>query len=60
MGNKPLFRYDLEYDGKKIAIEIAEKMPKFMKRMSHRKGCTVFTRQATEEEIDEYFNKVRY
>jgi hypothetical protein len=50
-----MMKFELESDGDVIAVAIAEKMPKFMKKMSHRRGCTVFARQATEREINEYF-----
>ena len=50
MGSRPVNRYELYADGKKISIEIGEKMPKFMKRMSRMKGCEVIIRKATEVE----------
>ena len=56
MGNsRPMMKFELESDGEVIAVAIAETMPKFMKKMSHRKGCTVFIRQATKAEVNEYF-----
>jgi len=47
---KTLFHYDLIADGKSIAVAVAEKMPKVMKKLSKRKGVMVVVRNAKEEE----------